>query len=187
MAATPSSMVPLGTPIPDFALPDADGTVHLAHDLVGEHGTLVAFICNHCPFVKHVAAELAALGRELPERGVGMVAINSNDATAYPDDAPDKMIEESAEWGWTFPYLVDEAQQLAREFEATCTPDFFLYDGEGCLAYRGQLDPSRPGNDVPVTGSDLRSAVDALVAGTPVPAEQVPSIGCNIKWRPAAE
>jgi thiol-disulfide isomerase/thioredoxin len=148
---------------------------------------LVMFICNHCPFVKHVRDELARLGREYTPRGVGIVAISSNDPAAYPDDSPDRMREEKAEAGYVFPYLFDETQEVAAAYHAACTPDFFLFDGDRRLAYRGQLDDSRPGNGVPVTGRDLRAALDALLAGEPVPSEQRPSLGCNIKWRPGGE
>jgi len=184
MAATPSSMLPLGTPAPPFSLPDAVSgrTVSLA-DFAADRGLLVMFICNHCPYVKHVRSVLAALGREYASRGVAVVAINSNDATAYPDDSPDKMREEARSAGYTFPYLVDESQDVARAYRAACTPDFFLFDAHRKLVYRGQLDGSRPGNAVAPTGSDLRAALDALLAGEPVPADQTPSLGCNIKWK----
>jgi len=141
------------------------------------------FLCNHCPFVKHVRGELAALGRDYQARGVGVVAINSNDYIAYPADSPDLMRKESAEAGYTFPYLVDESQSVAKAFAAACTPDFFLFDATAKLVYRGQLDGSRPGNEVPVTGRDLRLALDSLLAGKPVSENQIPSLGCNIKWK----
>ena len=183
MAATPSKMVPLGTPAPDFSLSDTDGSTVSLSDFDGARALLVMFICNHCPFVKHVQGALARLGREYQERGVAVVAINSNDAEAFPDDAPDKMRVEKARVGYTFPYLFDATQEVARAYQAACTPDFFLYDSGKRLAYRGQLDSSRPGNAVPVTGADLRAALDAVLASRPAPAEQQPSIGCNIKWR----
>jgi thiol-disulfide isomerase/thioredoxin len=186
MAATPSTMVPLGTAMPSFRLPDPAGTMHDGSELLGEHGLLVMFICNHCPFVIHVADELARLGRELPARGVNLVAIHANDFEAYPADAPDRIAAETAARGYAFPALVDEDQSVARAFAAACTPDFFLFDGAGRLFYRGQLDASRPNNGEPVTGADIRAAVDALTAGGDPPAAQTPSIGCNIKWKPDA-
>lgn len=184
MAATPSTMLPLGTPAPDFSLPDpASGrTVSLA-DVLEPGGLLVAFLSNHCPFVKHVKAGLVRFGRDYGGRGLGVVAIMSNDVEKYPDDAPAKMAAE----GYPFPYLYDESQAVARAYRAACTPDLFLFDGEGRLVYRGQLDASRPGNNVPVTGRDLRAAADALLAGQPVSEDQVPSIGCSIKWKPGRE
>ncbi len=186
MAATPSEMVPLGTPMPAFSLADPSGTEHESSKLVGEHGLLVMFICNHCPFVKHVAAELARLGRDLPKKGVNVVAIHSNDFEKHPDDAPQRIVEEAAARGYEFVSLVDVTQEVARAFHAACTPDFFLYDGDGRLFYRGQLDDSRPGNDAPVTGADVRAAVERLVAGEEPPAEQTPSLGCNVKWKEPA-
>ncbi len=183
MARTPSTMSPLGTTCPDFTLPDPRGGRAERDGIMGDRGLLVMFLCNHCPFVVHVADELAAIGRDYADSGVGIVAISSNDADTYPDDAPGKMAEEAQERGYLFPYLYDETQNAARSFDAACTPDFFLYDAEGLLVYRGQLDDSRPGNDAPVTGADLRSAMDALAAGKPIPADQTPSLGCNIKWK----
>jgi peroxiredoxin len=183
MAATPSTMVPLGTRAPGFTLPDASGTPFSLEDFAAAPALLVMFICNHCPYVKHIREGLAQLGRDLAAKGVAVVAINSNDARAYPDDSPAMMARESAAAGYTFPYLVDETQEVARAYGAVCTPDFFLYDGEGRLAYRGQFDDSRPGNGRAVTGADLRAAVDALLARRPVSAVQKASIGCNIKWK----
>jgi len=183
MAATPSTMVPIGTPMPSFRLPDPGGTEHDGHELLGERGLLVMFICNHCPFVKHIADELAALGRDLPPRGVNVVAIHANDFQKYPDDAPPKIAEEAEARGYTFPALVDEDQSVAKAFQAACTPDFFLHDAKGELFYRGQLDSSRPNNGMPVTGADLRDAVDCLTDGSPPPPDQTPSVGCNIKWK----
>ena len=183
MARTPSTMVQLGTPCPDFDLPDPRGGTTSRAASMGEHGLLVMFICNHCPFVIHIADMLAELGRTYPGQGVGVVAINSNDVLNYPDDSPEKMVEECELRGYEFPYLYDETQAVAKSFDAACTPDFFLYDGEGDLVYRGQLDDSRPGNDAPVTGVDLKAAMDALIAGDAIPADQTPSIGCNIKWK----
>jgi peroxiredoxin len=184
MAVTPSTMVELGTPAPDFSLPDTDGRTVSLSDLDAAEALLVMFICNHCPYVKHVQQELARLGRDYREKGVAIVAINSNDVRAYPDDAPEMMKAERKRAGYTFPYLFDETQEVARAYGAACTPDFFLYDGARELFYRGQLDDSRPGNGVAVTGKDLRAALDAVLAGEPAPARQRPSAGCNIKWRP---
>jgi peroxiredoxin len=187
MARTPSTMLELGTRAPDFSLPDTDGgTVSLA-DFASAPALLVMFICNHCPFVKHVRDELARVGREYSARGVGIVAISANDAEAYPADSPERMQEERQDAGYVFPYLYDETQQVAAAYQAACTPDFFLFDGEQRLVYRGQLDDSRPGNDIPVTGRDLRAALDAVLEGRAVPAEQKPSLGCNTKWKPGNE
>ncbi|MFK7958977.1 MAG: thioredoxin family protein [Phycisphaerales bacterium] len=182
MPPVASRMVALGTPMPAFSLPDGHGTMHESTATAGPNGQLVMFICNHCPFVIHIAEELARLGQDLPGRGVGVVAIGSNDAARYPDDAPERMPEEAERRGYTFPYLHDADQSVARGFGAECTPDFFLYDGDGRLAYRGQLDAGRPGSDVPVDGADLRAAVDAMLAGQPPLDPQRPSIGCSIKW-----
>lgn len=183
MALTPSTMTPLGTPAPDFRLPDTDGhTVALA-DLAGAPALLVAFICNHCPFVKHVRAGLAKLARDYQARGVAVVGINSNDAVNYPEDSPERMKAEKADAGYTFPYLYDQSQEVARAYRAACTPDFFVFDRDRRLVYRGQMDASRPGNDKPVDGADLRAALDAVLAGRAPAAEQTPSIGCNIKWK----
>jgi peroxiredoxin len=191
MVRTPSTMLPLGTTAPEFALPDyreaPGGDIASLEDFAGAPALLVAFICNHCPFVQHVAGELAALGRDLAARGVAMVGINSNDVDAFPADAPDRMAAEARRQGWTFPYLFDESQQVAQAYRAACTPDFYLFDGDRRLVYRGQLDGSRPGNGVPVTGKDLRAAVDAVLAAEPVGDDQWPSVGCNIKWKPGNE
>jgi peroxiredoxin len=177
-------MLPLGTTAPPFALPDPDGkTISLA-DFEGAPALLVVFMCNHCPFVQHVAGELAALGRDLAPRGVAMVGISSNDVAAYPDDAPERMAEEAARHGWSFPYLYDDTQEVAKAYRAACTPDAYLFDGQRRLVYRGQLDDSRPGNGVPVTGADVRAALEAVLAGRPVPEDQRPSVGCSIKWKP---
>ncbi|MBN2491277.1 MAG: thioredoxin family protein [Planctomycetes bacterium] len=184
MAATSSTMLSLGTPAPDFRLPDPAGRIHALDDFAGKPALLVAFLCNHCPFVKHIREGLAALARDYQQQGVAIVAISSNDFAAYPEDAPDKMAVEAREGGYTFPYLVDASQEVAKAYRAACTPDFFLFDRDRKLAYRGQMDGARPGNEVPVTGEDLRRALEAVLAGRPVPAEQKPSIGCNIKWRP---
>jgi peroxiredoxin len=177
----------LAAAAPDFALPDPDGKTHFLADFAGRKALLVAFICNHCPYVKHVAPALAQLAKEYQEKGVGVVGINSNDFENYPDDSPPKMKAEIAERGYTFPYLVDQSQQVAKAYRAACTPDFFLFDAQRKLVYRGQMDDSRPGNNLPVTGKDLRAALDALLAGQAVAKEQRPSIGCNIKWRAGNE
>ena len=183
MAETPSTMVALGTPAPDFHLPDTDGTLVSRDDFANAPALWVMFICNHCPFVKHIRSGLAQFARDYRERGLAVVAINSNDTVAYPADSPENMAKEKQAAGYLFPYLFDETQQVAKAFDAACTPDFFLYDRGRRLAYRGQFDDSRPSNGRPVTGADLRAAVDALLASKPVPTEQKPSIGCNIKWR----
>jgi peroxiredoxin len=184
MAATESSMLELGTQAPGFSLQDVrDGKTHTMESLQGAKGLLVMFICAHCPFVKHVEQQLAQLGADYKKSGVGIVAISSNDAVNYPDDAPPGLARQAQRVHFTFPYLYDETQEAARAYFAACTPDFFLFDGAGKLVYRGQLDASRPGNGIPVTGSDLRAALDALVAGKPVNPNQHPSIGCNIKWK----
>ena len=183
MVSVPSTMLALGTSAPDFELPDTDGRIVRLADFRDARGLLVMFICNHCPYVKHVQAELARIGRDYGPRGIGIVAISSNDVANYPADAPDKMREEKAQAGYTFPYLYDESQDVAKAYRAACTPDFFVFDRQHKLAYRGQLDDSRPKNTTPVTGRDLRSALDDVLAGRPVTEEQRPSIGCNIKWR----
>lgn len=179
---TPSLMVPLGTPAPGFALPDTGGrSVRLA-DFQGKP-LLVAFLCNHCPYVKHIAPAFAKVARELQAMGVAVVGINSNDADAYPDDSPEAMKREVRARGYTFPYCFDATQQVARAYGAQCTPDLFLFDAQHRLAYRGQFDDARPGNGEPVTGADLLAAAQAVAAGRPAPADQKPSMGCNIKWR----
>ncbi|HTV81959.1 MAG TPA: thioredoxin family protein [Acidobacteriaceae bacterium] len=184
MAATESAMLALGTSAPAFSLKDVrDGKLHSVDSLTGPKGLLVMFICTHCPFVKHVEQELAKLGRDYRKSGIGIVAVSSNDADNYPDDAPDGLADQAKRVGFVFPYLYDESQEVARAYNATCTPDFFLFDGQRKLVYRGQLDSSRPGNSVPVTGTDLRAALDTVVAGRPVAQVQKPSIGCNIKWK----
>jgi peroxiredoxin len=175
-------MLPLGTSAPRFSLPGGDGGVVHSHDFAGAP-LLVMFICNHCPYVQHVAAELARIGRDYSDK-LGIVAIGSNDAEEYPEDSPQKMHEEKRLRGYNFPYLYDETQDVALAFHAACTPDFFLFDSQHELVYRGQLDASRPGSNMPVTGADLRAAMDAVLAGKPVAASQRPSVGCNIKWLP---
>lgn len=178
-------MLPLGTEMPEFSLPNVvDGETVRSRDLSSAIATVVMFVCNHCPFVKHVLPELGRLDRDYTPTGVAVIAISSNDVAAYPDDAPAKMRALAEREGWTFPYLLDETQEVAKAFRAACTPDFYVFDGDRTLVYRGQLDGSRPGNDVPLTGADLRRALDAVVAGERIPGEQVPSMGCNIKWKP---
>ena len=183
MALTPSTMLPLGTAAPGFRLPDTDGTMVSLDDFKGSPALLVAFICNHCPYVKHVRHELARLGKHYQEKEVAVVGISSNDVATHPDDSPPLMAREKAEVGYTFPYLYDETQEVARAYRAACTPDFYVFDRHRKLVYRGQLDASRPGNAAPVTGKDLRAALDCVLAGTPVSDDQRPSIGCNIKWK----
>ena len=187
MAVTPSTMLPLGTHAPDFSLPDTNARRVSLGDFRDAPAMLVMFICNHCPFVKHVRTGLAALCKEYQGRGIGIVGISSNDVSTHPDDSPDKMKVEAREAGYTFPYLFDESQKVAQTYRAACTPDFFVFDKDRKLVYRGQMDASRPGNDIPVTGSDLRAALDAVLAGKAVSADQRPSIGCNIKWKAGNE
>jgi peroxiredoxin len=183
MAVTPSTMLRLGTQAPAFRLPDTDGRLVALDDVPSAPAVLVIFLCNHCPYVKHVRHELARLAKEYQQRGVAIFGINSNDVANYPDDRPELMAREKAETGYTFPYLYDETQEVARSYKAACTPDFFLFDQNRKLVYRGQLDASRPGNVTPVTGSDLRSALDAVLQGKPPSSDQRPSMGCNIKWK----
>jgi peroxiredoxin len=182
MARTESQMLALGTACPDFALPVTEGNTVKNTDFRGKP-MLVMFLCNHCPFVKHVADELANLAKEYQAQGVAAVAINSNDVENYPDDSPEKMKEEKQQRGYSFPYCFDEDQAIAKAFTAACTPDFFLFDKNHKLVYRGQLDDSRPDSGIPVTGQDLRAALDAVVAGEQPSADQKPSMGCNIKWK----
>jgi peroxiredoxin len=183
MAETPSTMLALGTKAPHFRLPDPRGKWVSVDDFKDAPALLVAFICNHCPYVKHIRRGFAELAKEYQAKGVGVVAINSNDAENYPDDRPEKMAEEIKQIGYTFPYLYDESQDVAKAYRAACTPDFYLFDRDRRLVYRGQFDDSRPGNGRPVTGADLRAALDAVLAGGPVPSNQRPSVGCNIKWK----
>jgi len=187
MAAVPSTMLEIGTRAPDFTLPSARGGTVSLSDFSGSRALLVMFICNHCPFVKHVRDKLTELTRLCRNKGVAVAAINANDWNAYPDDSPEKMAQEAEEHGYDFPYLYDETQEVARAYRAACTPDFFLFDADRKLVYRGQFDDSRPGNDIPVTGRDLFRALDALLQGAPVDPNQRPSIGCNIKWKPGNE
>lgn len=184
MAATPSKMIPLGSTAPDFSLPDTvSGKKMSLKQLTSDKATVIMFICNHCPYVQHVNHELVRLANDYIPKGVAFIAISSNDVAQYPDDAPDKMKEMAKKLGYPFPYLYDESQEAARAYDAACTPDFYIYDKNMKLVYRGQLDDSRPGNNIPVTGADVRTALDNLLAGKPVRAAQKPSIGCNIKWK----
>ena len=184
MAETPSTMLPLGTQAPSFTLPDTVTGESMSLDsLKSPVGTIIMFICNHCPFVKHVNRELVKLASDYQPRDISFIAISSNDAENYPQDGPARMKETAAELSYPFPYLYDESQQVARDYHAACTPDFYLFDGALKLVYRGQLDSSRPGNGIPVTGKDLRNALDMLISGAPIPKDQLPSIGCNIKWK----
>jgi len=187
MAKTPSTMLELGTPAPDFTLLEpATFRMVSKSDYEGQP-LLVVFICNHCPYVLHIKDVFAAFALEYQERGLGVVAINSNDVTKYAEDHPEKMTEMVRSTGFMFPYLYDETQEVARAYHAACTPDFFLFDREHRLVYRGRFDGATPGNDQPVTGEDLRAAVDAVLEGTEIPQEQKPSMGCNIKWKPGNE
>jgi len=184
MAATESNMLPLGTLAPDFSLPDTvSGNEIALADIQSDRATVIMFICNHCPYVQHVNKELVKLAGDYQTQGVSFVAISSNDVEAYPEDSPERMKEVAAELGYPFPYLYDKDQSVARAYQAACTPDFYVFDDQMMLSYRGQLDGSRPRSDVPLTGEDVRAALDAILAGKPVPPEQRPSIGCNIKWK----
>lgn len=188
MALTASTMLSLGTKAPHFQLPDVvSGNAISLSTFAGKKALLVMFICKHCPFVKHVQVELANLGKDYISRDVGIVAISSNDVNNYPDDAPEQLKAIAQELNFTFPLCYDESQETAKAYTAACTPDFFLFDAEQKLVYRGQLDDSRPSNGKPVTGEDLRAALDAVLAGQSVNSEQKPSIGCNIKWKPGNE
>jgi peroxiredoxin len=187
MALTPSTMLPLGTTAPDFKLPDTDGKIVTPADFKDKAALLVVFMCNHCPYVVHIRAGLAQLARDYTARGVGMVGISSNDATNYPADSPTRMKDEVKTAGYIFPYLYDETQAVAKSYRAACTPDIFLFDKNQKLVYRGQFDASRPNNGQPVTGADLRAALEAVLAGQPVSEKQTASIGCNIKWKAGNE
>jgi peroxiredoxin len=188
MVQTPSTMLALGTPAPDFRLSDVSSGRDVSLSTFSDkNALLVMFICRHCPYVKHVQEELARLGRDYDARGVGVVAVSANDAAAYPDDSPQSLKTMAEELEFTFPVCYDETQQVAKAYRAACTPDFFLFDRKRTLVYRGQLDDSRPGNGRPVTGRDLRAALDATLSGSPVTVEQRPSLGCNIKWKPGNE
>lgn len=184
MAATPSNMIELGTTAPGFSLPDTVSGKQLSlQNLKGKTATVIMFICNHCPYVKHVNAEIVKLANDYSPKGVSFIAISSNDAVNYPDDSPEKMKEVAQQLGYSFPYLYDETQEVAKAYEAACTPDFYVYDQFLTLVYRGQLDDSRPGNNKPVTGHDLRQALEAILQHKPVSTNQKPSIGCGIKWK----
>jgi len=187
MVKTASTMLPIGTKAPDFSLTNVDGQAVSLADFQGKPALVVIFICNHCPFVKHLADQLAEFGKEYQAKGAAVVAISSNDVATHPDDSPEQMVREAEERGYTFPYLYDETQDVAKAYHAACTPDFFVFDGEQKLVYRGQFDDSRPGDGKPINGADLRAAVDAVLAGEPVPEPQKPSIGCNIKWKEGGE
>jgi peroxiredoxin len=184
MSLTSSTMLPLGTRAPDFSLPDTvSGPVLSLEVLKSTRATVIMFICNHCPYVKHVQKELVRLAKDYQAKGVAFVAISSNDAHDYPEDGPERMKQVAQTAGYPFPYLYDETQGVAKAYRAACTPDFYLFDGELKCVYRGRLDDSTPGNGRPVTGHDLRAALDAVLAGQSVPADQKPSMGCNIKWK----
>jgi peroxiredoxin len=184
MALTESTMLELGATAPEFALTDVvTGNVVRRDDYRGKKALLVLFICAHCPYVKHIEAGLAALGKDYVGLPIGIVAISSNDVTTHPDDSPANLKRQAQRYGFAFPYLYDETQAVAHAYKAACTPDFFLFDGDFHLAYRGQFDSSRPGNGIPVNGKDLRAAIDLVLACKPAPADQRPSIGCNIKWK----
>jgi peroxiredoxin len=185
MAQTPSNMLPLETVAPNFMLPDAaSGKTLSLTDLSSKFATVIMFICNHCPYVKHVQHELVRLAREYQPRGISFIAISSNDILAYPEDSPQRMKEVAREMNYPFPYLFDETQEVAKAYQAACTPDFYIFDGGLRCVYRGQLDDARPKNDVPVTGRDVRTALDSILEGRGVSVDQKPSIGCNIKWKP---
>ena len=185
MVAVNSTMLPLGTVAPDFSLPDPSGALHSLAEADGAPATVVMFMSNHCPYVKHLGREVGLLTQRWRAKGVAVFGVMSNDTDAYPDDAPDKMAAAARGWGWDFPYLVDtDDHAVAKAYRAACTPDFYVFDADLRLAYRGQFDSSRPGNDVAVTGADLKAAVEAVLAGAPVDDDQWPSMGCNIKWRP---
>jgi len=184
VAATESNMMPLGTKAPYFNLPDKiSGEMKSLMELKSDQATVIMFICNHCPFVKHVQKELVKLANDYIPKGISFVAINSNDVEAYPDDSPERMREVAKQLGYPFPYLYDESQDIGRAYGAACTPDFYIFDKDLKCVYRGQMDDSRPSNDIPVTGKDIRAALDAVLAGKPVNEEQKPGIGCNIKWK----
>jgi peroxiredoxin len=187
MVKTASTMLPLGTKAPDFELLNVDGRMVSLADFKDAKALLVIFMCNHCPFVKHIAEGLVSLANDYMPRGMAMVGINSNDTSAHPEDSPERMVQEVEQRGYPFPYLFDETQEVAKAYRAACTPDFFLFDGQQRLVYRGQLDSSRPNSGIPVTGEDLRAAIDAVLAGQAAPEDQAPSIGCNIKWKPGNE
>lgn len=183
MVKTASTMLPLGTTAPDFSLLNVNGQTVSRSDFQDAKGLLVIFMCNHCPFVIHLADQLAQFARDYHDAGLAIVAISSNDVSNHPQDSPEQMVHEAEQRGYIFPYLYDEEQEVAKAYHAACTPDFFLFDGNHQLVYRGQFDSSRPDSGIPVTGEDLRQAVDAMLAGQPVSEDQQPSLGCNIKWK----
>ena len=184
MVETPSVMIPLGTQAPDFSLPDtASGKILNLYDLKSNRATVIMFICNHCPYVKHILAKLIKLTNDYIPKNIAFIAISSNDAQSYPEDSPEKMKELAIRLGFPFPYLYDETQEVARAYSAACTPDFYIFNEEMKLVYRGQFDDSRPKSAIPVTGMDIRSALDRILAGEPVDPHQNPSLGCNIKWK----
>jgi len=187
MALTPSTMLPLGTPAPDFQLPDTNGKIISLADFKDQAALLIVFMCNHCPYVIHIREGLAQLARDYAAKNVGIVGINANNVQTHPADCPARMKDEVKSAGYVFPYLYDESQAVAKAYRAACTPDIFLFDKNRKLVYRGQFDASRPGNGLPVTGQDLRAALDAVLAGRPVSEPQTASIGCNIKWKPGNE
>ena len=184
MVQTPSNMIPLGTSAPDFNLPDTlSGEMKSLKEIKSGVATVVMFICNHCPFVKHIQEHLVLLADDYQPKGVSLIAISSNDIDSHPDDSPERMKEMAQTLGYPFPYLYDETQEVAKAYNAACTPDFYIFDAEMKLVYRGQLDGSRPGNQIPVTGEDIRTALNNILSGLPVSPDQKPSIGCNIKWK----
>jgi peroxiredoxin len=187
MVSVQSTMLSLGTKAPPFSLPDPAGRLWSLDEVAGERGTLVAFVCNHCPYVRHVARRFGSLAARWIESGIGVIGINSNDTTSHPDDRPEHMATQAAEWNWTFPYVTDDDQSVALAYRAACTPDFFLFDAARELAYRGRFDAARPRNGEPVTGAELDAAVRAVLDGTPAAEDQLPSLGCNIKWRAGNE
>ena len=187
MTMTASTMLPLGTKAPPFSLPDTTGKTVSLSDFTDAKALLVIFMCNHCPFVIHIRDKLAEVARTYQEKGVAVVGISANDAESYPDDAPAKLAEAAKTYGFTFPYLYDESQEVAKAYRAACTPDFYLFDADHKLVYRGQFDDARPGNDAPVTGADLEDAIKAVIANLPVPEQQKASLGCNIKWKEGNE
>ena len=184
MALTPSTMMPLGTKAPDFELLDtvSDETKSL-RQLQSDHATVIMFLCNHCPYVKHIQPELVHIAGDYIPKGVSFVAISSNDVISYPQDGPEKMKEEAEEWQYPFPYLYDETQEVAKAYDAACTPDFFVFDKDLACVYRGRLDGATPGNQQPLDGKDLRAVLDAILSKKPIPSDQIPSMGCNIKWK----
>lgn len=184
MVETPSTMLPLGTIAPDFTLPDvvSGNTIHF-RECQRDRGSLIMFICNHCPYVLHIADKLFAMANDYQQQGFTVIAINANDIVHYPDDAPDKMLDLAKQHDLQFPYCFDESQSVAKAYHAACTPDFFLFDKNDACVYRGQFDAARPGKPTPVTGSDIQAAVDALLQGNDINPEQIPSVGCNIKWK----